>query len=52
MTPPVACPRALPRPLAVDLSACALLELPPALLVEVGVGGTGGRDLWEEPDVD
>ena len=51
MTPPVACPRELPRPLAVDLSACALLELP-ALLVEVGVGGTGGRDLWEEPAVD
>lgn len=49
MTPPA---RALPRPLTVGLSACALLELLPALLVEVEVGGAGGRDLWEEPDVD
>ena len=52
MTPPVACPWELPPPLAVDLSGCVLLELLPALLVEVGVGGTGGRDLWEEPAVD
>ena len=52
MTPPVACPLALPRPLVVDPSACTLLELLPALLVEVEVGGAGRRGLWEEPDVD
>ena len=49
VTPPVACPLALPRPLAV---ACTLLELLPALLVEVEVGVTDGCGLWEEPDVD
>ena len=47
--PPVACPRALPCPLAVDPSACTLLELLPP---EEEVEGRGGRGLWEEPDVD
>ena len=55
MTPPVACPVTPPRPLVVDPSASALLDLLlplPALTLEVEVGGAVGRGRWEGPDAE